>query len=121
LVTYRLSLGANYRYSDAVLLRGGIAFDQSPVRSAQLTDPAFPDSSRVWYSLGLNYRFDKHSSIDAAYSYVTFKDAPVDYTSGCTPLSQPAPATAKRLTASTRPISSLSVLRTTTNSDGIAT
>lgn len=85
--TYRLSLGANYRYSDAVLLRGGIAFDQSPVRNAQLTDPAFPDSNRVWYSLGLNYRFDKHSSIDAAYSYVAFKDAPVDYTSGCTPLS----------------------------------
>lgn len=85
--TYRVSVGANYRYNDALLFRSGIAFDQSPVRDPQLTDPAFPDSNRVWYSLGLNYRFDKHSSIDAAYSYVAFKDALVDYTNNCTPLS----------------------------------
>jgi long-chain fatty acid transport protein len=84
--TYRLSLGANYRVSDALLIRTGIAFDQAPITSAQLTDPALPDSNRVWYSLGLNYKIDARSSIDAAYSYVTFKDALVDYTNNCSPI-----------------------------------
>jgi long-chain fatty acid transport protein len=85
--TFRVSVGANYRYSPALLLRSGIAIDQSPLRSPQLTHPAFPDSKRVWYSLGLNYRFDQNSSIDAAYSYVSFQEAPVNYTNDCTPLS----------------------------------
>ncbi len=84
--TTRVSVGANYRVNDALLLRSGIAFDQSPVVSPQLTDPGFPDSNRVWYSLGMNYRFDKHSSIDAAYSYVAFKDVLTDYTNSCNPL-----------------------------------
>ena len=84
--TYRVSLGADYRYGDALLFRGGIAFDQSPVRGAQLTHPSFPDSDRWWYSLGLNYRFDERASIDAAYSFVKFKNVTADYTNSCNPL-----------------------------------
>ncbi|HXA46210.1 MAG TPA: OmpP1/FadL family transporter [Burkholderiaceae bacterium] len=84
--TYRLSLGANYRVNQALTLRTGIAFDQAPVTSPQLTDPALPDSNRHWFSAGLNYKIDAHSSIDAAYSYVAFKDALVDYTNGCSPI-----------------------------------
>ena len=36
--TWRVSAGANYRYSDNWTLRGGVAFDQSPVND---TDRAF--------------------------------------------------------------------------------
>jgi len=84
--TYRLSLGANYRVNQALTLRTGVAFDQAPISSPQMTDPALPDSNRHWYSAGLNYKIDAHSSIDAAYSYVAFNDALVDYTNSCTPL-----------------------------------
>ncbi|HMK14453.1 MAG TPA: outer membrane protein transport protein, partial [Burkholderiales bacterium] len=35
--TYRGSLGASYRYSDSLKLRGGAGFDQSPVRNAYRT------------------------------------------------------------------------------------
>ena len=36
--TWRASVGANYRYSDKWIFRGGLAYDQSPVRDAQLGD-----------------------------------------------------------------------------------
>ena len=84
--TYRLSLGANYRYNENLLLRAGIAYDQSPVPSAELTHPALPDSDRMQYSVGANYKLNAHSSIDVAYTYLAFKDAPIDYTNACNPL-----------------------------------
>ena len=68
-------------------MRGGIAFDQSPIRNEKLTDPAFPDANRIWYSLGLNYQIDKKTSLDLAYSYVALNDATTDYTNTCNPLS----------------------------------
>lgn len=84
--TYRLSLGANYRYSEALTLRAGFAYDQSPVQSTQLTHPALPDSDRYQYSVGANYKLTPNSSIDVAYSFMDFKDAPLNYTNNCTPL-----------------------------------
>jgi long-chain fatty acid transport protein len=80
------ALGANYKYSDTLLLRSGIAFDQSPVSNVDLTHPALPDSNRYWLSLGANYKFNKQSSLDFAYSYVFFENANVNYTDGCNPL-----------------------------------
>ncbi|GAB3252451.1 OmpP1/FadL family transporter [Chitinimonas naiadis] len=84
--TYRVSLGANYRFSDSLLLRSGLSFDQSPVRGPELTHPALPDSDRVWYSIGANYKINAQSSVDVAYSYVDFKDANISYTNQCNPL-----------------------------------
>ena len=45
--TWRFAAGVNYQYSDKVVLRAGVAYDQSPVndtdRSARL-----PDNDRTW-------------------------------------------------------------------------
>jgi long-chain fatty acid transport protein len=84
--TYRLSLGANYRYSEQLLLRAGVAYDQSPVRSAELTHPALPDSDRYQISFGANYKLGAQSSLDFAYSYLDFKNARANYHNDCTPL-----------------------------------
>jgi long-chain fatty acid transport protein len=83
--TARLALGANYAYSEAVTLRTGVAYDQSPVKAA-LAHPALPDGDRVQYSVGGNWKLDAHASIDLAYSYVQVKAVTVDYTNSCTPL-----------------------------------
>jgi len=83
--TARLALGANYAYSDAVTLRTGVAYDQSPVKAA-LAHPALPDGDRLQYSVGGNWKLDAHSSIDLAYSYVHVKKVAVDYTNNCNPL-----------------------------------
>jgi len=38
--SWLFALGANYKYSDSLMLRTGVAYDQSPVPSDQLRDPA---------------------------------------------------------------------------------
>lgn len=84
--TTRVSLGANYKYSDSLLLRAGVAHDQAPVRSAELRHPALPDSDRMQYSIGANWKLSPNSSLDLAYSYIDFKDAAVNYTNQCSPV-----------------------------------
>lgn len=86
--SYRVSVGGNYRHSDSLLLRAGLAYDQSPVRSAELTHAALPDSDRLQFSLGANWKLSANSSIDLAYSYLNFKDARINYTNACTPLAR---------------------------------
>jgi len=84
--TVRVSLGGNYAYNENVTLRAGIAYDESPVKNAELTHPALPDSDRMQYSIGANWKLDARSSIDLAYSFLDFKDASMNYTNKCNPL-----------------------------------
>ncbi len=84
--TYRVSLGTNYKYSENLMLRAGIAHDQAPVRSAELRHPALPDSDRMQYSIGANWKLNANSSLDLAYSFIDFKDAEVNYTNDCSPV-----------------------------------
>ncbi|MBV8464647.1 MAG: transporter, partial [Burkholderiales bacterium] len=53
--TTKYSLGASYRLSDALQLRAGWSYDQSPVTDANRT-PALPDGNRRWYSFGANWK-----------------------------------------------------------------
>ena len=84
--TVRVSLGGNYAYNENLTLRAGVAYDQSPVKNAELTHPALPDSDRMQYSVGANWKLSPRSSIDLAYSFLDFKDAKINYTNNCNPL-----------------------------------
>ncbi|OHX10344.1 hypothetical protein BI347_21390 [Chromobacterium sphagni] len=83
--TWRVSVGSNYQLNDSWMLRGGLAWEQSPVKDDQDRHPAIPDSDRIWLSLGANFKINKQSSIDLAYSFIDFKNANVNYTDGCSP------------------------------------
>ena len=85
--TFRVSVGANYRLNERTVLKGGVALDQSPVRSSELTHPALPDGDRTWLSAGLSYKLDAASSVDLAYSYVQFDQVEGNYSNDCSPLS----------------------------------
>ena len=67
--TWRASIGANYHYSPQWMFRGGLAYDQSPVREAQLT-PRLPDNDRTWLSVGVQYRYSPQIVVDAGYTYI---------------------------------------------------
>lgn len=82
----RVSLGANYKYDDKLTLRGGVAYDQSPVNGDELRHPALPDSDRNQFSVGANYKLSPRSSIDLAYSFLDFKDSHANYRNNCSPL-----------------------------------
>jgi long-chain fatty acid transport protein len=77
--TIRASLGASYRYNDALKLRTGLAYDKNPVSSEFLT-PRNPDNDRIWLSLGANYRFTPTSSVDIGYTYIFVNDATLNKT-----------------------------------------
>jgi long-chain fatty acid transport protein len=76
--TWRVSVGANYRMNGQWTLRGGIAYDQSPVPNAETRSVRLPDSDRYWLSFGATYRMSKVSRIDAGYAFVQFKDATIN-------------------------------------------
>jgi long-chain fatty acid transport protein len=77
--TIRASLGANFRYNNALKLRAGFAYDQSPV-SLEFRTPRTPNTDRFWLSVGANYRFTPTSSIDVGYTYIFVNDASLNKT-----------------------------------------
>lgn len=76
--TWRYGIGANYQLNDQWKLRTGLAYDQSPVKSAEDRTMTLPDSDRTWLSFGARYSFSKTSSVDVGYTHLFFKDASTD-------------------------------------------
>jgi long-chain fatty acid transport protein len=75
--TWKVAIGAHYRYNSAWTLRGGVAFDQSPVPNADRT-PRLPDADRTWLALGAQYRISTNLTVDAGAAYVLVKKAAID-------------------------------------------
>ncbi|QLH43550.1 MAG: outer membrane protein transport protein [Coxiellaceae bacterium] len=68
--TYRVSLGLNYRPIRRLLLRTGVAYDQSPVKNSQTRTFRIPDSDRYWVGLGGQYVINKKFTLDAGYTHL---------------------------------------------------
>lgn len=71
------SIGADYRTSPSLTLRGGIAYDQTPTNSTY-RDPRIPDADRVWTNLGMSYAVTKYLSIDGAYAHIFIKNQSIN-------------------------------------------
>jgi long-chain fatty acid transport protein len=80
---WRLSVGANYRVSDRWMLRGGLAWDESPVNDEDRT-PRLPDSDRTWLSFGAQYKYSPNLTIDGGVTYIFVKDASINTNAGST-------------------------------------
>jgi long-chain fatty acid transport protein len=52
--SWRYALGATYSLSQQVLLRAGVAYDETPVPDATRT-PRLPDSDRTWLAIGARW------------------------------------------------------------------
>jgi len=75
--TWRYSLGANYQYTEKVVLRAGVAFDQTPVNSTDLS-PRLPDGDRTWLALGTRYKYDQSINFDIGAVYIWVKDPQIN-------------------------------------------
>ena len=86
--TWRGSFGVNYRWDDKWMLRGGIAYDQSPVNNTDRS-PRLPDNNRTWIAFGMQYKVSKAGVIDWGYAHEFIKDArvtvPVPGAASCVP------------------------------------
>lgn len=63
------AIGADWRISETLTLRGGYAFDETPTSIATRT-PRLPDEDRNWYSLGLTWNASESLEVNAAYTYI---------------------------------------------------
>jgi long-chain fatty acid transport protein len=81
--TVRVSAGATYHYSDAFKLRGGIAYDESPVPDAFRT-PRIPDNDRTWLALGASYKITPATDLDVGYTHIFVKSTSINKTTDST-------------------------------------
>jgi len=74
--SWRVGAGIEYQTPmPGLLLRGGIAYDRSPVQDAYRT-PNLPDNNRHWLAAGVRYAHGDSWSVDAGYAYLWIQDAP---------------------------------------------
>lgn len=77
---WRYSLGLGVPAGQKVMLRFGLAYDETPVPSAALQSPRVPDGNRTWYSFGLGWQIGKRSSIDFGMAYLDVDTPKIDNT-----------------------------------------
>ncbi|WP_166115297.1 outer membrane protein transport protein [Pseudoalteromonas sp. Z9A5] len=70
--SFRYSVGADYQLNEDLLLRAGVAFDESPVSQTHLSI-SIPDTDRFWFSFGGNYTIDQNSNVDLGASIIRGK------------------------------------------------
>ncbi len=80
---WRVAVGANYRHTDRWMFRGGIAWDQSPVNTADRT-PRLPDDDRWWLSVGAQYKHSNNLKFDAGFTYIFVDNAQINQNAGST-------------------------------------
>ncbi len=78
--SYKFAVGANFKLNQKWLLRGGVAYDKSPVDDAFRT-PRIPDADRTWLAFGARYNISDHNSIDFGFAHIFVDDPSMDKTS----------------------------------------
>lgn len=73
---FRFSLGTEYKPNNKWIVRGGLAYDESPIRT-QYRIARLPDSDRYWVAIGAKYYLNKWISFDAGYAHLFFKNCSI--------------------------------------------
>ena len=80
---FRYSAGVNYHMNDKWTLRGGLAYDESPIPD-EFRTPRLPDETRTWLSFGAQYRYSPRLVFDAGFSYIFVDDPSMNDNGGST-------------------------------------
>jgi long-chain fatty acid transport protein len=70
------ALGAEHQWNDRLTLRGGVAYEISPVTDKNRGTP-IPDSERLWVSAGATYAVTDRWSVTAGYSHAFLDKASI--------------------------------------------
>ena len=79
--TYRVAIGASYKPNEKLVLRGGLAYDETPIPTDKLRPAALPDEDRIWLTLGAGYKVNKNLSLDFGYAHLFIDDTDINSTS----------------------------------------
>ncbi len=72
--------GLEFDYSDRLTLRGGVAYEISPVDDPTKRIVQLPDANRLWVSLGASYKWSQSLTFDVGYSHVFVDDSQIQQT-----------------------------------------
>jgi len=75
------SIGAEYALDAKTTLRGGVAYEISPITD-RVRIPLLPDNDRIWLSVGASYKMLPNFIMDVGYSRIWVKDSNINITSG---------------------------------------
>lgn len=68
--TWLFSIGADYRVNDAFTVRGGVAYETSPIDRQETRMAVIPDTDRVWLSLGASWYPTQDLQFDIGGTYL---------------------------------------------------
>jgi len=74
----RFSVGAHYQHNDKLVYRGGLALDQTPIRSPETLTARIPGNDRLWLSLGAGYDMSASWTFDFGYSHLFIDDTEIN-------------------------------------------
>jgi long-chain fatty acid transport protein len=80
--SWRVALGANYKFAPNWKWKVGVAFDQSPVYKEADRPTSLPDNDRYWLSTGIQWQATKDTTLDVGYTYLYLRKTDIDTTSG---------------------------------------
>ena len=77
--SFFVAMGATWRPDDRWTVRGGVAFDETPVPDATRT-PRIPGESRTWVAFGGQYNYSDMITVDAGYAHLFVSDSTLSLT-----------------------------------------
>jgi long-chain fatty acid transport protein len=76
--TWRYSVGGIFKPMEALELRAGVAFDETPIPNEQRRTPRIPGADRTWLTFGAGYQFTKMIKVDFAYGHLWVDDPAIN-------------------------------------------
>lgn len=68
--TYLGSLGMDLRLTDWWTLRGGIAYESSPIANPQTRTAIIPDADRWWFAIGSSFKWSDNFQTDVSFAHL---------------------------------------------------
>jgi long-chain fatty acid transport protein len=78
--TVRASIGGEWYAKKDLTLRLGFAYDETPIRSAELRTPKIPDNNRIFLGTGLCWSPTHSIDVDLGYAHLFVRSPSVDVT-----------------------------------------
>lgn len=68
--TYLGSLGMDLRLTDWWTLRGGIAYESSPISKPEYRTAIIPDADRWWFAIGSSFKWNENFQTDVSFAHL---------------------------------------------------
>jgi long-chain fatty acid transport protein len=78
--TMRYGLGVAYKHNEKWQFRAGVAYDETPIPSAERRTARFPGNDRKWVALGATYHYSENIILDAGYAHLFIDDPKINET-----------------------------------------